>query len=129
MKQIYIFFVSLFVCLFANVTSVNADVLGPYPANETISVPNGYGSVVLYMSSYSKDGIITIQDETGNIYELIVCVPESEQPPYRYLLGYGAYKIVSIVAPAGAKLQSNWGTLEVGSSFTVTSVGGYIGIY
>lgn len=114
--------------LFVGGTSVNADVLGPYLVSETITTPEGYASVVPYMSSpYPVTGTITIQDENGNIYKLSVLAPG--QSPYRYFLSYGTYRILSVTAPNGAKLQSNWGTLTVGTSFTVTSVGGYIGVY
>lgn len=107
---------------------MNADVLGPYLVSETITTPEGYASVVPYMSSpYPVTGTITIQDENGNIYKLSVLAPG--QSPYRYFLSYGTYRILSVTAPNGAKLQSNWGTLTVGTSFTVTSVGGYIGVY
>lgn len=107
---------------------MNADVLGPYLVSETITTPEGYASVVPYMSSpYPVTGTITIQDENGNIYKLSVLAPG--QSPYRYFLSYGTYRILSVTAPDGAKLQSNWGTLTVGTSFTVTSVGGYIGVY
>lgn len=41
----------------------------------------------------------------------------------------GTYRILSVTAPDGARLQSNWGILAVGTSFTVTSAGGYIGVY
>ena len=107
---------------------MNADVLGPYLVSETITTPEGYASVVPYMTSpYPVTGTITIQDENGNIYKLSVLAPG--QSPYRYFLSYGTYRILSVTAPDGAKLQSNWGTLTVGTSFTVTSVGGYIGVY
>ena len=105
---------------------MNADVLGPYLAIETITAPEGYASVVPYMSSsYPVTGTITIQDENGNIYKLLA----PGQSPYRYFLSYGTYRILSVTAPDGARLQSNWGILAVGTSFTVTSAGGYIGVY
>ena len=104
MKHVFLK-ICILVGLFVGGTSVNADVLGPYLVSETITTPEGYASVVPYMSSpYPVTGTITIQDENGN-------------------------RILSVTAPDGAKLQSNWGTLTVGTSFTVTSVGGYIGVY
>ena len=127
MKHVFLK-ICILVGLFVGGTSVNADVLGPYLVSETITTPEGYASVVPYMSSpYPVTGTITIQDENGNIYKLSVLAPG--QSPYRYFLSYGTYRILSVTAHDGAKLQSNWGTLTVGTSFTVTSVGGYIGVY
>lgn len=128
MKHIHLFSICLLAYLFVNIIPMSADVLGPYIASETIATPEGYASVVPYMSSpYPVTGTISIQDENGGVYKLSVLAPQ--QSPYRYFLSYGTYKIISMIVPDGAKLQSNWGALEVGSFFTVTSVGGYIGVY
>ena len=50
MKHVF-FKICILVGLFVGGTSVNADVLGPYLASETITAPEGYASVVPYMSS------------------------------------------------------------------------------
>jgi hypothetical protein len=97
---------------------LSADVLGPYPVNENVEIPSNYASLVITSSSSAYESYIYISDENGQTYYLTA--NPSGDIPNRYLLEKGTYTVVAYFAVNWVYLSSNWGVLNVGSTFTVT---------
>lgn len=125
MKRIYLFSISLLVLLLLNTLPIRADVLGPYIAEgNTPDIRVGYGRIVCVMqSTLPVTGSVTIRDEKGIQYVLKAHEPGSA--PNCYFVAYGTY---SVVGMESGIMNSNWGQLKVGSTFTVASSTGYIGL-
>lgn len=118
MKQNILFSMCLLACLCLNV-SVKADVLEPWLLTEVPETPAGYGRLVFALSGGgTPEGSITVCDENNNQYTLVA--HSSGTSPNCYFMAYGTYQVVS---QGQSAINSNWGSLSVGSTFTVTGDG------